>query len=1221
MVGHYATLFNNNNSNNNKNNNNNNNNPNSSNKRLNAQQSQERSNANNNNNNMPSSSTSSTSPYSSSSQSAASAAAQLPQQLTPEAVAALPPPGLTGPSNIMFSPSNCPTTYMAFLSSSSQHHHHSQQQQQQQQRSRSSISTPSTTTDRQLCVMDLSHNNSHNNTNYFPLLSSPLQLNPSALSQSARSNNHAQPYNVTAMNHNNNNHHTVNLYSSRQQQQQTTTATTTSHHSSNNNNNNSMMITHYSWVYVPSLQNLMILLPLRGSLYLQIGLSSSTNTTATTNTPTTTTTCLYAKPKGGPPAMDAQLSPNGQWVAFVLEGDLYVVSTSSSQNLLLRLTYKSSPTLSYGLADNFVAQEEMDRHEGYWWHPDSSGLVLTEVDESEVPPYRIHHPEGGGYEDHRYPFCGQTNPKTQLGFLPLTDNAVLSQQILNGSRSMTASTGTTSSPTVTRSHAHSQAHTMNVNKHTMSTNSHTTSPTMNHSTNLNNNNNNLQSNTSYSSSNNFIHWFTPPREAKEYLARVTWLPDGSACAQWQNRTQTCLVYQRIEIIRNANAAANCNYKCKTLWIERRPQGWINLTHMMQVVNEPVVPPTVNTQSSGLLPDGSFSLILASEKTDFMHLYLYTYCPGWNNDMLIPVRALTEGEWMVERIVGMDAKNNVLYVMGTYDSVLEKHLYAIPINTTAAATTGGRQLHRKVTSSNNTTTNMMNQHHNNHSSSSHMMDVEYDEQQQQQQINPMRRSLKNVMSALSGGNNHANTSASASSSTRQSSSSQRRNNNNTNTTTTHAPIRLTPLSGMHNVVMDSDGKYFVDTSSDLHRPTTVQIYQVLPEQFPWNNSHTNCNNNNNNNNVRRKASASNNNNTNTNNGKQQNPYIRFLHTLYDASVDDKTIVNCFTGTTGTSRSTTTSTGTYNASSSNPISIPRNASLRANAGASVFQPPELRSFPTTDGTEILHAALYQPDPAIFGNGPYPLVCSVYGGPHVQRVCRSWSQTCDLRAQRLRSIGFLVVKCDNRGSARRGWAFESSIQHRLGRLEVLDQVACVEYLQKEGLALPSRHQKAGVYGWSYGGYLALQCLCRAPNVFGCGVAGAPVTSWDGYDTHYTERYMGLPNNAAGSGSTTAAYTEASVLEHVPLLANHSKLLLLHGLMDENVHFRHTTRLISRLIQYGKEYELILFPEERHSPRRLRDRIYMEQKLSDFLVQHLLLLNNNNNNAGQQQQQHAGL
>jgi dipeptidyl-peptidase-4 len=160
----------------------------------------------------------------------------------------------------------------------------------------------------------------------------------------------------------------------------------------------------------------------------------------------------------------------------------------------------------------------------------------------------------------------------------------------------------------------------------------------------------------------------------------------------------------------------------------------------------------------------------------------------------------------------------------------------------------------------------------------------------------------------------------------------------------------------------------------------------------------------------------------------------------------------------------------------------------------------------------------------------------------------------------------------------------------LEVLDQVTTVRQLAMRGIADPSR---VGIYGWSYGGYLSAMCLCRAPDIFHVAIAGAPVTSWDGYDTHYTERYMGLPaENASG-------YRESAVFDHVPNMRG--KLMIVHGLIDENVHFRHTARLINRLIANGKDYDLLIFPDERHSPRRLRDRIYMEQRISDYFTNHL--------------------
>jgi len=262
----------------------------------------------------------------------------------------------------------------------------------------------------------------------------------------------------------------------------------------------------------------------------------------------------------------------------------------------------------------------------------------------------------------------------------------------------------------------------------------------------------------------------------------------------------------------------------------------------------------------------------------------------------------------------------------------------------------------------------------------------------------------------------------------------------------------------------------------------------------------------------------------------------------------------------------------------------------AVAAILRAPSIEEIPTRDGRTTLFCSLYLPDPAVHGPGPYPTIMSVYGGPHVQRVCDYWLLTADLRAQRLAQDGCVVIKCDNRGSSRRGHAFEAALHRDMGNIEVVDQQTAVEHYVKQGLVDPAR---VGMFGWSYGGYMSAMSLCRAPETFCCAVAGAPVTSWDGYDTHYTERYMGTPqNNAEG-------YENSSVMTHVSKMKG--RLMLVHGLIDENVHFRHTARLINALIQERKPYDLILFPCERHSPHKPQDRVYLEDRMIDFLSQEM--------------------
>ena len=249
------------------------------------------------------------------------------------------------------------------------------------------------------------------------------------------------------------------------------------------------------------------------------------------------------------------------------------------------------------------------------------------------------------------------------------------------------------------------------------------------------------------------------------------------------------------------------------------------------------------------------------------------------------------------------------------------------------------------------------------------------------------------------------------------------------------------------------------------------------------------------------------------------------------------------------------------------------------------PQIVSLPTRDGV-TLYGAIYKPE----GDGPFPTIVSVYGGPHAQRVTNNWFPTINMRAQYLVQQGFLVFVLDNRGSARRGLAFESPLRHNMGDIEVQDQVDGVQWLIEQGLTDP---QRVGMYGWSYGGYMTLMCLMRAADTFKVGVAGAPVTHWDGYDTCYTERYMGLPQ------TNPSGYETSSVLAHVDNLQGN--LLLVHGMIDENVHFRHTARLVNALIKARKPYDLMMFPNERHSPRGLADRVYMEERIRDYFLTHL--------------------
>jgi dipeptidyl-peptidase-4 len=258
---------------------------------------------------------------------------------------------------------------------------------------------------------------------------------------------------------------------------------------------------------------------------------------------------------------------------------------------------------------------------------------------------------------------------------------------------------------------------------------------------------------------------------------------------------------------------------------------------------------------------------------------------------------------------------------------------------------------------------------------------------------------------------------------------------------------------------------------------------------------------------------------------------------------------------------------------------------------LDPPALTEFKNRDGVRLF-GAYYAPKSVAPGT-KVPLVVMVYGGPHVQTVTESWGMTADLTAQYLSSRGFAVWRMDNRGSARRGHAFEAALYRRMGTVEVRDQVDGVAFAAASWPEVDV--SRVGITGGSYGGYMTVRALTEAPETFHTGVAVAPVTDWDGYDTCYTERYMGTPaDNPEG-------YKGSSVLTGVDRLRG--ALLVIHGMLDENVHFRHTARLTTALLGAGKPFHLLPLPDERHSSRREEDRKYVAERMADFFEEALRL------------------
>jgi dipeptidyl-peptidase-4 len=200
-------------------------------------------------------------------------------------------------------------------------------------------------------------------------------------------------------------------------------------------------------------------------------------------------------------------------------------------------------------------------------------------------------------------------------------------------------------------------------------------------------------------------------------------------------------------------------------------------------------------------------------------------------------------------------------------------------------------------------------------------------------------------------------------------------------------------------------------------------------------------------------------------------------------------------------------------------------------------------------------------------YPVIVHTYGGPHAQVVLNGWGGPDLLWHQMMAEKGYIIFALDNRGSAGRGHVFEMPIHNRFGALELSDQRDGVAWLQQQSWVDPTR---VGIWGWSYGGFMTLNAMFEAADLFKVGFAGGPVTDWRYYDSIYTERYMGLPDK------NTIGYKECSPVEHAAGLKG--KLLIAHGTGDDNVHYSNTLAVINDLISDGKYVEVIAAPGRGH-------------------------------------------
>jgi len=248
------------------------------------------------------------------------------------------------------------------------------------------------------------------------------------------------------------------------------------------------------------------------------------------------------------------------------------------------------------------------------------------------------------------------------------------------------------------------------------------------------------------------------------------------------------------------------------------------------------------------------------------------------------------------------------------------------------------------------------------------------------------------------------------------------------------------------------------------------------------------------------------------------------------------------------------------------------------------------PTTFGTikaddgSTLHYEMITPP--LEPGKKYPVFMEHYGGPGAQQVTNRWNGAS--LAQYMVDQGYIYFEIDNRGSTNRGTKFENAIWHAMGTVEVADQLKGVDFLKSRPFVAPD---KITTFGWSYGGYMTLKLLEKAPGIFAAGVAVAPVTDWTLYDTHYTERYMGDPNKVPDAYRASGALAESDRIV--------DPLLLMHGLSDDNVVFDNSARLMAKMQASDQPFEAMLYPGKTHAMSGVVEHVYLT--MVNFLNRHV--------------------
>ncbi len=254
---------------------------------------------------------------------------------------------------------------------------------------------------------------------------------------------------------------------------------------------------------------------------------------------------------------------------------------------------------------------------------------------------------------------------------------------------------------------------------------------------------------------------------------------------------------------------------------------------------------------------------------------------------------------------------------------------------------------------------------------------------------------------------------------------------------------------------------------------------------------------------------------------------------------------------------------------------------------YQDREFFQIPLEDGINLNAWKILPPD---FDPGKkYPVLMYVYGGPGSQTVQNSWGGG-QLWYQMLAQEGIVCISVDNRGTGARGEEFKKMTYLQLGKYETIDQIASAKYLA--GLPWVD-DEHIGIFGWSYGGFMASLCMTKGADIFDVGVAVAPVTNWKYYDNIYTERFMRTPQE------NPDGYEDNSPINFTDQLEG--KYLLVHGTADDNVHVQNAIDMITALVESDKQFDLQFYPNKNHGIYGGNTRFHLYTKLTDFLIENL--------------------